>query len=128
MAFSFPHVHCPLDFSPHAVPGSELDKINQTFSGLLSFSRSFKYSTAAPRWAGAEQYTFSAMPCHAAVTFGHSSRIERAALRCRLPCRLANWGKAAAVRFAPSGERFAAVGEGGVVATWRLDAPSRQVV
>ena len=40
--------------------------------------------------------------------------------------RLANWGKAAAVRFAPSGERFAAVGEGGVVATWRLDAPSRQ--
>lgn len=42
------------------------------------------------------------------------------------PCRLANWGKAAAVRFAPNGERFAAVGEGGVVATWRLDAPSRQ--
>ncbi len=34
-----------------AVPGSELEKINQTFSGLLSFSRSFKYSTAAPRWA-----------------------------------------------------------------------------
>jgi hypothetical protein len=31
------------------------------------------------------------------------------------------------VRFAPSGERFAAVGEGGVVATWRLDAPTRQV-
>lgn len=42
-------------------------------------------------------------------------------------CRLANWGKATAVRFAPSGERFAAVGEGGVVATWRLDAPTRQV-
>ena len=45
-----------------------------------------------------------------------------------LLCRLANWGKAAAVRFAPSGERFAAVGEGGVVATWRLDAPTGQVL
>ena len=45
-----------------------------------------------------------------------------------LLCRLANWGKAAAVRFAPSGDRFAAVGEGGVVATWRLDAPTRQVL
>lgn len=70
------------------VPGSELANITRSFSGLLSFSRSFKQSTAAPR--------------------------------------LANWGKAAAVRFAPSGERFAAVGEGGVVATWRLDAPTRQ--
>ncbi|KAL4433701.1 hypothetical protein ABPG75_000142 [Micractinium tetrahymenae] len=72
------------------VPGSELASINRSFSGLLSFSRSFKQSSAAPR--------------------------------------LANWGKAAAVRFAPSGERFAAVGEGGVVATWRLDAPSRQAL
>jgi WD40 repeat protein len=83
--WQFGEQHALATYTP--VPGSELEKINQTFSGLLSFSRSFKYSTAAPR--------------------------------------LANWGKAAAVRFAPSGERFAAVGEGGVVATWRLDAPTR---
>lgn len=32
-----------------AVPGSELASISKTFSGLLSFSRSFKQSNAAPR-------------------------------------------------------------------------------
>lgn len=37
--------------------------------------------------------------------------------------RLANWGRCAALRFSATGERFAAVGEGGVVATWRLEAP-----
>lgn len=33
------------------VPGSELASINRSFSGLLSFSRSFKQSSSAPRWA-----------------------------------------------------------------------------
>ena len=42
--------------------------------------------------------------------------------------RLANWGRPCCVRFSPSGERFAAIGEGGVVATWRLDAASRWVL
>ena len=37
--------------------------------------------------------------------------------------KLASWGRCAALRFSASGERFAAAGEGGVVATWRLDAP-----
>lgn len=37
---------------PVAVPGSELDSISKTFSGLLSFSRSFKLSPTAPRWVG----------------------------------------------------------------------------
>ena len=32
-------------------------------------------------------------------------------------------GRHAQVRFSGCGERFAGVGEGGVVATWRLDAP-----
>jgi hypothetical protein len=36
--------------------------------------------------------------------------------------KLANWGRCAALRFSANGERFAAAGEGGVVATWRLDA------
>ncbi len=39
--------------------------------------------------------------------------------------KLANWGCCAALRFSANGERFAAAGEGGVVATWRLDAPGR---
>jgi len=29
------------------------------------------------------------------------------------------------VRFGDCGERFAAIGEGGLLATWRLDAPRR---
>lgn len=37
-----------------------------------------------------------------------------------LTARLGNWGGAKGLAFADSGERFAAVGEGGVVATWRL--------
>ena len=35
----------------------------------------------------------------------------------------AQWGQPQAVRFSDCGEHFAAVGEGGVVATWRVDAP-----
>ncbi|KAK9861889.1 hypothetical protein WJX84_003839 [Apatococcus fuscideae] len=35
----------------------------------------------------------------------------------------AQWGQPQAVRFSNCGEHFAAVGEGGVVATWRVDAP-----
>ena len=34
--------------------------------------------------------------------------------------RMSNWGGARGLAFSPNGERFAAVGEGGVVATWRL--------
>lgn len=34
--------------------------------------------------------------------------------------RLSHWGGARGLAFSPNGERFAAVGEGGVVATWRL--------
>ncbi|KAK9799814.1 hypothetical protein WJX73_002530 [Symbiochloris irregularis] len=33
------------------------------------------------------------------------------------------WGQPQAVQFSECGERFAGIGEGGVVATWRLDAP-----
>jgi WD40 repeat protein len=34
--------------------------------------------------------------------------------------RLGHWGGARGLAFSPNGERFAAVGDGGVVATWRL--------
>jgi len=33
---------------------------------------------------------------------------------------MGNWGGPRGLAFADSGERFAAIGEGGVVATWRL--------
>jgi hypothetical protein len=33
----------------------------------------------------------------------------------------AHWGHALSVRFSGCGERFAAVGSGGIIATWRLD-------
>mmetsp|Transcript_1457 Transcript_1457/g.3444 ORF Transcript_1457/g.3444 Transcript_1457/m.3444 type:complete len:102 (+) Transcript_1457:269-574(+) len=32
-----------------------------------------------------------------------------------------HWGSALSVRFSGCGERFAAAGSGGIVATWRLD-------
>lgn len=35
----------------------------------------------------------------------------------------ASWGQPQALRFADCGTRFAAAGEGGSVALWRLDAP-----
>ena len=65
-------------------------------------------------------------PACDAAPAAHRTALPAPPLPPALHPRLANWGKAAAVRFAPNGERFAAVGEGGVVATWRLDAPSRQ--
>ena len=93
---------------PAAVPASELAALTTTFSGLLSFSRSFKQSPVAPKcvWA-----------CNTNRAACGRRDSERPV---PLACRLANWGKATAVRFAPSGERFAAVSEGGVVATWCL--------
>ncbi|KAK9832643.1 hypothetical protein WJX81_006635 [Elliptochloris bilobata] len=36
---------------------------------------------------------------------------------------LGHWGQPQAVRWSDCGERFAAVGEGGVAAVWRVDAP-----
>ena len=39
---------------------------------------------------------------------------------CSMTSRLSNWGCVRSLAFNPNGERFAGVGEGGVVATWRL--------
>lgn len=40
--------------------------------------------------------------------------------------RLGHWGGPRGLAFSPNGERFAAVGEGGVVATWRLGGGSHR--
>jgi WD40 repeat protein len=40
--------------------------------------------------------------------------------------RLGHWGGARSLAFSPNGERFAAVGDGGVVATWRLGGGSHR--
>ena len=40
--------------------------------------------------------------------------------------RLGHWGGARGLAFSPNGERFAAIGDGGVVATWRLGGGSHR--
>ena len=93
-------VNCPppllrLSAASPAVPGSELASINKSFSGLLSFSRSFKQSSAAPRWVaglGSSRSSSSSddrhqPTCSGSGSGGGSSSIPVPALP---PCRLAS--------------------------------------
>eukprot|EP00884_Botryococcus_braunii_P004810 jgi/Botrbrau1/1432/Bobra.0063s0124.2 len=60
----------------------------------------------------------AALPSWSESMFAESSRAWSASTS-----TFASWGQPQSVRFSDCGERFAAVGEGGGVATWRIDAP-----
>lgn len=60
----------------------------------------------------------AALPSWSESMFAESTRAWSAST-----ATFASWGQPQSVRFSDCGERFAAVGEGGGVATWRLDAP-----
>jgi hypothetical protein len=51
--------------------------------------------------------------------FSFSSKLSRSH---SLTSRMGHWGKAADISFSDNGERFASIGEGGVVAVWRLSS------
>ena len=53
--------------------------------------------------------------------FSFSTKISRSKT---LTSRMSNWGGAADISFSDNGERFAAIGDGGVVAVWRLSGGS----